>query len=548
MSGLLIPPFYAAGTESIKMRPSITTIVCTTLTSMSFCLALTPKSLAQNALGTGRALDANTGVGTGGRNVQAPGIDYRARNLLVTGNVVGGRGFRGTVGYRAVGDFAGALGSNDLYAFRANSALSSVSIVNSGGTFDRLRFGQYMGLIEYRREGFSSNLNSVLSTDIFPRSMGIDNRIRLDQYAADTAMHSLIESGVQPDVVGVLRDNDGRALAASVSSVRGMHLQPARSAYKSSGLTSFDMARLRDDIASGKEVGVIGEPFDPRITEFFASDLRLNPGLRETRIDALSHNNRVEPIVYGDYRNIMERIAERFSDRKNKGMGINKEVLQELEKSLQKLRQQPDQPLPSGESSDESEAGTEDMGIFNKDSLSKISSALRHGERVAKLTNEQENRFNELVAQAEQQLREGEYFWAERQFRRALRFTPGHPLATAGLANAQLGAGLYVPAALTLRTLMTNSPEMIDVRYEDGILPNTVRLNSAIVSLRNRFTEKRDRNLIAMLFAYIGHQINNKEMVQQGLAIMTETIPDDKLLVLLKSVWLADEDSTKPDK
>ncbi len=159
-----------------------------------------------------------------------------------------------------------------------------------------------------------------------------------------------------------------------------------------------------------------------------------------------------------------------------------------------------------------------------------------------------ENRFNEKVAQAEDQLRAGEYFWAERHFRRALRFTPGHPLATAGLANAQLGAGLYIPAALTLRSLMTENPEMIDVRYDEGILPNTVRLNSAKESLRNRLSEKRDRNSIALLFAYIGHQTKDKEMVQQGLAIMAETDPDDKLLILLKGVWLADEDSSKPEK
>jgi len=167
---------------------------------------------------------------------------------------------------------------------------------------------------------------------------------------------------------------------------------------------------------------------------------------------------------------------------------------------------------------------------------------------VTKLTSEQKNRFNELVAQAEQQLRNGEYFYAEMQFRKALRFTPGHPLTTAGLANAQLGAGLYISAALTLRSLMMKNPEMIDVRYEGGILPNPVRLNSVIDSLRNRLTEMRDRNSVALLFAYIGHQINNKEMVQQGLSIMAETDPKDNLLVILKGVWLANENSSQPEK
>lgn len=521
------------------MRPTSSITLSAIITSLSLCLALTPTALAQNALGSGNALDANTGINTRGKNANTPKTDFRARNQLVTGNVVGGRGFRGTVGYRAAGDFTGELGANDLFDFRAASALSSASVVSSSMTFEKLRFGQYLGLIEYRREGFAENLGSVLSNDIFPKSMGIDSRLRLDQHAADTAMHSLIEAGVQPDIIGILKDEEDRSFAAIASSVRGIQLQPVQAAYQAIGLTSFDMARLREDVASGQAVGIIGDRFDPRITSIFASTQRAGSGLIDTRIEVANKDNRLEPTAYGDYRNIMERIAERYADRKYQGMDLNNDLLQELDRDLQQLRDQNDEILPLDENPDEVE--TEDNGIFINKNLSELRNALRHGQYVKALSSEDQNRFNELIAQAEKQLRAGEYFFAERQFRKALRFTPGHPLATAGLANAQLGAGLYIPAGLTLRSLMIKNPEMIDVRYEHGILPNNVRLNSAIASLRNRFTEKRDLNSIAFLYAYIGHQIKNKEIVSQGLAIMTETDPDDQLLILLKAVWLTDE-------
>ena len=51
-----------------------------------------------SGLGGGDALDSNTGVGTGGRNAGAQPNPFANRNAVVTGEVVGGRGFRGRVG------------------------------------------------------------------------------------------------------------------------------------------------------------------------------------------------------------------------------------------------------------------------------------------------------------------------------------------------------------------------------------------------------------------------------------------------------------------
>ena len=79
---------------------------------------------AQNALdaGNGTALDAGLSPYQGSYNQPLPVPNFRSRNLLVTGNVAGGRGFRDTVGYSAEFDFRGETGSDDLFRERANSA------------------------------------------------------------------------------------------------------------------------------------------------------------------------------------------------------------------------------------------------------------------------------------------------------------------------------------------------------------------------------------------------------------------------------------------
>jgi len=165
---------------------------------------------------------------------------------------------------------------------------------------------------------------------------------------------------------------------------------------------------------------------------------------------------------------------------------------------------------------------------------------LRHGQRIDHLSAQMRDRFNELVASGEQQLRDGDYFAAERQFDRALRLAPGHPLANAGLANAQLGAGLYLSSALTLRNLFSLQPEMIDVRYSPDLLPKPERMATLIESIHNRMKDSApaDRASYGLLLAYIGHQTDRPAQVTEGLNIMAEADPQSTLLPLLREIWL----------
>jgi hypothetical protein len=98
------------------------------------CGAWSAPAAAQYELGGGDVLDSNTATGFGNQNLPAQVQDFRSRNLLITGNVVAGRGFRGTVGYTGQYDFRGELGSDDLFFERANSAFSSPQYLAAGRT------------------------------------------------------------------------------------------------------------------------------------------------------------------------------------------------------------------------------------------------------------------------------------------------------------------------------------------------------------------------------------------------------------------------------
>lgn len=84
----------------------------------------------QNALGDGRALDANQQVGGGRVNPRRVGgieDQIRFNNAVIYGNAPGGQSFRGSVGYRAPNEFGGSQPSDNLYTFRRDSVASAIT-------------------------------------------------------------------------------------------------------------------------------------------------------------------------------------------------------------------------------------------------------------------------------------------------------------------------------------------------------------------------------------------------------------------------------------
>jgi tetratricopeptide (TPR) repeat protein len=173
--------------------------------------------------------------------------------------------------------------------------------------------------------------------------------------------------------------------------------------------------------------------------------------------------------------------------------------------------------------------------------LDQFAVALKHGQHLEKLSPEDQGRFAELMLTAEQRLREGQYFLAERRFERALRFIPGHPLATVGIAHSQLGSGLYLSAAATLRTLLARQPELIDVTYGPDVLPDRERLLENVATIKQRLEAVRDLDSYAFLLAYLGHQLGDRALVEQGLNRLDSLAPSDSLAKLLRGIWLDGE-------
>lgn len=533
-------------------------------------LALSAVSQAQSALGTGNALDRNLGVGTGGVNQPAATPNFRDRNLIITGDVIGGRGFRGAVGYTAESDFRDRLGSNDLFSFRAQSAISSPQLFQNTLTYEQLRFGQNLGLVEYRRAG-SGDIAALNAQNPIAVAMNEPAaRLQLDRRLMDSTSYLTQEYMNQPRIAGTTYNREGDLLFYNASPLRGISLDRAGTTPGVVGLTTFDAVRVREDVKAGQPKPLLGEQFRTRFD--FQRDQRPEEG----PAPGSASSTQIVTERNTQHQRILDRMADRYAAERQLDPRVSSEAAETLSTEYERLREQltgrqpqtgrlptetgrdrreeqllerapglpPVPTMPPAATPGEQPEAKPDQPPPPPIDLSAI---LRHSQRIDQFSGATRDRFNELVAMAERNLREGDYLTAEQRFNRALRFMPGHPMATAGAAHAQIGAGLYLSAALTLQNLLSTQPEMIDVRYAPELLPQQPRLEVAALRLREYIQRQTpDTANYAFVLAYIGHQTQDRSLVETGLNALESADPQNRLLPVLRKVWLAPPAETSP--
>lgn len=197
--------------------------------------ALSHASLAQNALGDGRALDANLQQGAGRAN--APGRnsnfaeEVRFRNAIVTGNAPGGMSFRADAGYLSSDDFRAPIGSDSLFSFQRDSLFSGLATRNIRGV-DALR--AQMALTTGgaptlgTSEIFINRAGSLSSSSDFRRDMP---ELSVDPFTSRvgslrSSSTFLSTQSIEPQFFGSIVDQSGRPYAVGASALRGIIAQP----------------------------------------------------------------------------------------------------------------------------------------------------------------------------------------------------------------------------------------------------------------------------------------------------------------------------------
>jgi hypothetical protein len=498
---------------------------------------------AQDAMGSGNALDNN--LSTSGRENHLRKLPRGTTNSEIrTNSILAGRNFNEGIGLdtqahmQLISDasdadaqvLADTLNNSPWYWDNWNNASAQYILQGDANYFNphfidnwaqspmNVRVGRSMQSISHTwsTEDDNSDQSAMLN---YPSSW---SGRQIDQHRLAQATGSTYDptgSYSTIPVVGNLRTTYGLGYIMA-SPLRGISVETTNHAA-ALGLTPWDAARAKED----------DENSNTLITRWVTDTGLTDRGVKIGEQVASAHDS------------IMESVSNRALDQLATDVLLSEQPKGWLEQQYGLLQGQLAGTIPFDEESDEfvavTEEGSGETDETEKDATNEIAFILQHGQQIEKLTSEDQTRFNELMTIAQERFEKGEYFWSERRYDRALRFTPGHPFATAGLGHSRIGAGMYLSASLTLQSLLSLQPEMIDVTYAKNLLPPRLDLVKAAVLITGRLDEKRDGGTYAFLLSYIGHQLGDLEMIERGLDVFEKREgANDPLVRLLKKIWL----------
>ncbi len=514
-------------------------------------------TFAQDALGDGNALDGSTSsLGRVNQKKLLPtGV---LNNEINRSNVLNGRGLNEGIG-RTASDAVGL----QLLSDAANDGSSDSSFMDNLYNTPWYWNNWYKQSAQFLSEGDLNYFNPsfIDNWSTAPEQMSNGRMIRsyahewnaedarkyggtgeldypddwskrqVDQYK----LGQVLGSGSQPNPmdaspvpVGSHITGDSVGYLAA-SPMTGVSLETSDMPTTALGFSAWDAARVTQDSENGMGTSKLVQPWRTA----------------ENRLEQPDVNTQVD--ISNQYNNVLQTVEGLAKDETSSMTSEEEQSLQWLETQYLMLQNELAGIPYSGDVGDDGEIvnpfGVEptEQEQLSEEAIEILAGALRHGEQISQFSGQTNTRFDELVQLGEVELSKGNYFDAQRRFNQALQFVPGHPLATAGLGHAKIGAGLYLSAGYVLQSLLSFQPEMIDVEYDPSLLPPRIELVRAAVTVSNRLDIERDAGTYGFLLAYIGHQIHDREMVEQGLnTFQMYTDVDDPIVPLLRSIWLED--------
>ncbi len=523
------------------------------------------------------ALDASLQVGSSGKNAGKQQEDYRSRNLVVTGDVAAGRGFRGSVGYSAEGDFRGATGGDSSIGFRRNSALSSAAIARTTSTGDAFSMARDSTALEYRRDfvGASSTGQTGAATSSAETSQ------RLDRMSTQLSGSRQRSAEVESTVMATYKDREGDTGVLTASTLRGVKKERNKDRVGSDRLSLYEASRLRDDLRFGRiqHDAVVSAKANPFLEAAPTDSVNVS-GTREMKLptqgDIASQSagtglSAYDTMLRGIRTKWIEQVAVRPSTDQGKtqpesGDQTEKESAQRgLSSAYDALRVQLDRGVEpaglAGTTVVQSNRGvspsdlkpTDDGKVSVGDvrlTLDDYALLLKHGTQMNAYGDGMRGRLDELLLDGQRSMHLGNSFLAEKQFEVALAISPGDPRATAGLLHCQIAGNLIGSAATTLEALLVDHPEMMDVKWAPEAIPTPDRLAKAMASCRASIQAKNDEPSQGLLLAYIGHLTGDSAAIREGLQAMQGSPQHESRAALLSKLWIdsppASPDSPKP--
>ncbi len=514
--------------------------------------------------------------------VRSPNPIDTSGNLVVTGNIRGGRHFRGVVPYRASSDFRAPLGSSSLDSFLRRSA----------GSED---FGRYTGTFGpyYSQTRTVTTTTPGLYRVIRPPAINLGALPRLPKrQVLSTLEASRPFSRLRPMSMAL------QELEKVISSEVSSYSQAKKLLDEQRQVPSNAMKGIWESRAQMKEFRQDLEQVEKKAAELTKSSTDQDKSLRLRAVDTAKRNipqlfelqrpteqtsEDKEGFPFAGSDPILQKIArwEPSQTQKsapgiaaiNRKMGTQLDVYEQMKWEIDNLQKTLEQlatvkpvkeTLRDDDDKEPSKQGPHFAGSTNAIKGVWKSPAISGKMRTQKSSQEKsfpldkvsgvdlsararailgshrtfasfsEDKFNQHIRAAEGYLKQGKYYRAADAYTLASIYKPEDPLAYAGKSHALFAAGEYMSSALFLSRALEIFPEYARFKIDiEAMVGDRDKLESRIVDVE-QWLERSKAGELQFLLGYIYYQIGRLEKAKEAVNGAHEKMPEAASVVSLK--------------
>jgi len=560
-------------------RDKIRLVILIAAALLFFVLAETAWSIGYGV--TGRSVGSATVPPSSvqGGLIRSPNHIDTSRNLVITGNVTGGKYFRGPVPYSSTNAFRGPLGSSSMDSFLRDSA--------GGGSFDRY-IGGYTPQPYYSPTGTvttmvpgQSGVVTPSSARISDRAPGLENlpkRESLPQQDTSTSDISSRSLLLTPQRIDKLLSEQGATIPQTEKSGTDRYQMQVEQMRRELQQLNEKMSQLRQKMAetsdlSGSQIPIEDIGAQPEPTETLRQQLE-QPGIVETQIRRTPKEPPKAPALQpvapepeqeleqlpvpgktdtGDvYERLKQQLDKLQASQKEKPSGVTENGLQQLTAAERRQVGAAGQEKPGKKESyletlrkGRPDAGKSYLDVMTKsekkqkvagegsvvEEVKQLSSAelSTEAKRIMgphkNLESYSQARFDQAIAAAETYLKQGRYYLAADSYATASIYKPDDAAAFAGRAHALFVAGEYISSALFLGRAIELSPDYVQRKVDlVALLADKDKLDSRMADLEE-WLERTGAPELRFLLAYLYYRMDRYDRAKFMIDIAAEKLP-----------------------
>ena len=478
-------------------------------------------------------------------------------NLVITGNVGGGKHFRGIVPYNSTSNFESTAGSTTLDSFLRRSA-GSGGIGNLPGIYNP--YYSSSGTVTTTRPGLSSVVRPP-TTNIQGRTAeGFTVSVTGQEQALARAQIGIPDVSYRPMRLnpqqleklildGVLTHAEAKRLVDEQNVGQMERLQQDVQRLESKAPLFRQSLIVRDDplrpFSKFEQTKDVLRPFElPRFKKQVSEDIQLQPTQDKKSAPAKDEQAYLKTIkqidafkkatedssdadVYEQMKEQIESITKSFEttveEETMEQTGTAADVIKSSRAkrdSFEKLLSQMQTPLKDEEIDElESELVIQAMSKNKQEELSGVDLAARAkgimGEHKT-FASYSKDKFNQHMRSAEQYLKEGKYYRAADTYTLASIYKPNDPLAYAGKSHALFAAGEYMTSALFLSRALEIFPEYAQFKIDlVAMVGDRDKLESRIIDIK-QWMKRSGSAKLRFLLGYVYYQMGRVDEAKRA--------------------------------